>query len=113
MWPDRHDGRRKDGHLLSHVVTPAELTAIARAQGDYGQHFLNVTFDDVLVAKDASSHLAVLMARPASRPARSLTLHPELVQQDAVFLSYCRSEFHPEESGSDRNSNRADVMTGY
>ncbi|KAM0481983.1 hypothetical protein ACHAPX_003317 [Trichoderma viride] len=83
LWPDRHDGRRKDSGFVvySPPENPLELSET------YGLHFLNVTNSDVASSLNPSSYNA-LVTRPFTKPARALNLYPSMVGQDAMFMSY-------------------------
>lgn len=86
LWPDRHDGRRKDSGFVVYEPpeNPMELS------DNYGLHFLNVTNNDVASSLDPSSYNA-LVTRPITKPGRTLNLYPSMVGQDATFMSYCKS----------------------
>lgn len=86
LWPDRHDGRRKDSGFV--VYTPPENPL--ELSDTYGLHFLNVTNHDVASSLDPSSYNA-LVRRPITKPGRALNLYPSMVGQDAMFMSYCKS----------------------
>ncbi|KAL6797268.1 fungal-specific transcription factor domain-containing protein [Trichoderma sp. SZMC 28013] len=83
LWPDRHDGRRKDSGFV--VYEPPENPL--EASKNYGRHFLNVNHNDVASSLDPSSYNA-LIARTVSKPTRTLNLYPTMVGQDAIFMSY-------------------------
>ncbi|KOS19515.1 Transcriptional regulatory protein moc3 [Escovopsis weberi] len=87
LWPDRHDGRRKDAGIV--VYDPS---ANARASPEqYGQHFLNFTYDDVSSAGEGRQSKAVIR-RP---PPRSLELHAPMIDGDAMFMSYYEKVLAP------------------
>ncbi|KAK5989549.1 hypothetical protein PT974_11076 [Cladobotryum mycophilum] len=87
LWPDRHDGRRRDTGIV--VYDPSANTSTS-SEG-YGRHFLNFTFGDVASAGDGKPHNA-LVRRP---PPRSLELHPTMINQDAMFMSYYEKVIAP------------------
>lgn len=90
LWPDRHDGRRKDSGFV--VYEPPENPH--EASKSYGVHFLNVTHNDVASSLDPTSSNA-LVTKTVAKPTRALNLYPSMVGQDALFMSYCKSSTKP------------------
>ncbi|KAK5989822.1 hypothetical protein PT974_08083 [Cladobotryum mycophilum] len=60
----------------------------------YGRHFLNVTMHDVVSFVQSKSCTA-LVRRPVISSARTLTLYPTMIGQDAFFMSYYESVIAP------------------
>ncbi|KFA75587.1 hypothetical protein S40288_10931 [Stachybotrys chartarum IBT 40288] len=83
QWPDRRDGRRRDGEATVYAPpsNPAELSEL------YGRYFLNVAYGDFDLAREAGLSAADLVVAAGS-PARGLSVHPPILEQGATFLSY-------------------------
>jgi hypothetical protein len=93
LWPDRHDGRRKDSGFV--VYEPPENPL--EASKSYGVHFLNVNHNDVASALDPTSYNA-LITKTVAKPTRALNLYPTMIGQDALFMSYCKGSVNPSPS---------------
>jgi hypothetical protein len=86
LWPDHHDGRRRDGDLT--VAVPRADPALQSRF--YGLEFLNATYDDVLLSRDDGFSSLAVIARPtASTVPRSPSMHSPFQGQESHFLSYC------------------------
>ncbi|KAJ3525201.1 hypothetical protein NM208_g11740 [Fusarium decemcellulare] len=87
VWADRPDGRRKEtGNVI--CVTASDQSKEGK---DYGNKFLNFTFEDILSAKSdlAADVLSAIPPRP------SLSLHTPLLGQDGMLLSYYKNVISP------------------
>ncbi|KAH7322936.1 fungal-specific transcription factor domain-containing protein [Stachybotrys elegans] len=90
QWPDRHDGRRREGEAL--VYCPPENPA--ESSHLYGRAFLNFSHHDLALSKDKKSspgcspkNIVATLPR-AHPPTRSLNLHSPILNQDATFFTY-------------------------
>jgi hypothetical protein len=90
VWPDKKDGRRKQPKLPLHTAPEhdGKIYDDSMVPFDYGQQFLNISYDDIERSRLRLGRLA-LNNPSISRLERQINLFPALKHNEADLLHYC------------------------
>ncbi|KAI1823435.1 fungal-specific transcription factor domain-containing protein [Xylaria intraflava] len=106
-WPDQPDGRRRGGR-----IPPCAVHRSPHNPANYGKHFLNMTYSDLMqTGKGLMVLNELLLLHNDQRPVRSMPLLPNLRERDAYLLDYYRTKLSRMISTVDvRNGFRDDLI---
>ncbi|KAI1850704.1 hypothetical protein JX266_003986 [Neoarthrinium moseri] len=82
-WPDQPDGRRR-----KHRQPDYETQLPPGNSKYYGKQFLNVTYDDLMRARNDALAVSLPLARHTPRPTRPISLMPDLQDREPYLISY-------------------------